>query len=239
MKKNNPQIVKRSRVKRRDEEGDENLYENLIIEILIKLPLKSVARPIPVSKLWYYTIRGKCFKDLFWTRSLTRPCFLIAFRCDEDWFFHTASHEPQSSLHSTTSTILNKDHRISQPIRGLICALKASKMVICNPCTGQVAALPNVKIWRRSISTFLGYDSVEHVHKILCMTVLNVSQDHEAVVSEEHQVLTLGDQKKRWRKIECQHPHCPATKGLFINGVIYYVVLLKHLITYLCCLVEL
>lgn len=67
-------------------------------------------------------------------------------------------------------------------------------------------------------------------YKILCMTVpvLQVSFEHEPVVSEEHQVFTIvGAQKKKkeakWRKIECKLTHCPATKGLcMMNRVIYY-----------------
>lgn len=60
----------------------------------------------------------------------------------------------------------------------------------------------------------------------MTVPVLQVSFEHEPVVSEEHQVFTIGEAQKKkdkWRKIECKLPHCPATIGLcMMNGVIDY-----------------
>ncbi|KFK38711.1 hypothetical protein AALP_AA3G149800 [Arabis alpina] len=54
-------------------------------------------------------------------------------------------------------------------------------------------------------------------HRLLISIVL-----HALLRLKEHQVLTLGDIKKRWRMIKCQHPHYPATTGLFMNDIVYY-----------------
>ncbi|XP_056852485.1 F-box/kelch-repeat protein At3g04660-like, partial [Raphanus sativus] len=97
------------------------------------------------------------------------------------------------------------------------------------PSTGQLFTLPRVKTNRRGVLSFLGYDPVNDVYKVLCMTVLRVHQERGSrVVSEEHQVYTLGVGQRKWRMVECKHPHLPPTrtnlptKGLCINGILYY-----------------
>ncbi|EOA22035.1 hypothetical protein CARUB_v10002560mg [Capsella rubella] len=222
--------------KENDDVSSPYLPQDLIAEILVKLPTKSIPKLIVVSKLWSSIIRSKHFIDLYLKRSLTRPCFLFSFERDSTWFFLSASQEakPSSCTTTTTSFSLRLDQRlllegyyISPPVRGLICCQDLNKVVIMNPSTGQFLFLPKVRTRRRHISSFFGYDPIRDEYKVLCMTVLQVSCKHEPVVSEEHQVFTLGGgaQKKEatWRMIECKVPHCPATNGVCMaNGVIYY-----------------
>ncbi|CAA7041170.1 unnamed protein product [Microthlaspi erraticum] len=64
------------------------------------------------------------------------------------------------------------------------------------------------------------------------MTVKDVRSKKEerslVVVSEEHQVYTLGAQEKAWRMINCEHPHRPhlppyhTANELCINGIVFY-----------------
>ncbi|CAL9229997.1 unnamed protein product [Arabidopsis halleri] len=166
---NNPHI--------RENDSSDYLPEDLIAQILVKLPSKSLAKLIVVSKLWSSIIRSKSFIDLYLTRSLTRPCLLFAL------------------------------------LRG-------------NIITGQFLVLPKLNTRRRRISRFFGYDPIEDEYKVLCMTVLQVPSNSGPVVSEEHQVFTLGGAQKKkeaaWRMITCKVPHCPATQGICIDGVVYY-----------------
>ncbi|KAL0795576.1 hypothetical protein Bca101_066953 [Brassica carinata] len=67
------------------------------------------------------------------------------------------------------------------------------------------------------------------------MTILQGRQRRGSkVVSEEHQVYTLGGAQRKWRMIECKHPHltppppCIITKGICINGVLYYYAWIKN-----------
>ncbi|WZZ30024.1 hypothetical protein YC2023_013425 [Brassica napus] len=78
-----------------------------------------------------------------------------------------------------------------------------SKVMVANPSTGQLLTLPRVKTNRRGVLSFLGYDPVNDVYKVLCMTVLQVHQRRGSrVVSEEHQVYTLGVGQRKWRMVE-------------------------------------
>ena len=77
--------------------------------------------------------------------------------------------------------------------------------MVANPSTGQLLTLPRVKTNRRGVLSFLGYDPVNDVYKVLCMTVLQVHQRRGSrVVSEEHQVYTLGVGQRKWRMVECK-----------------------------------
>ncbi|RID81157.1 LOW QUALITY PROTEIN: hypothetical protein BRARA_A03755 [Brassica rapa] len=145
------------------------------------------------------------------SRSSTRTRLLFTiFRMHvREQFLQTCSQvDPSSNDHRHRLNITQ--HRMhvyafSPPIRGLICRQMDSKVVIANPSTGQLLTLPRVKTIRRG-----GH------------------QRRSQVVSEEHQVYTLGGGQQKWRMIECEHPHLPPpTSGLpakciCINGILYY-----------------
>ncbi|CAL9230008.1 unnamed protein product [Arabidopsis halleri] len=225
-------MVKKKENNQQIREDDSSFYlpQDLIEEILANLPSKSVAKLIVVSKLWSSIIRSKYFIDLYLKRSVTRPCFLFTFRRDNRRFFHSIYQEAAPSCSSTSSFPLSLDTRplllgynVCTPVRGLICSQDLDKLVISNPSTGQFLVLPKLKTKRRRISRFFGYDPIEDEYKVLCMTVLQLSFSYGLVVSEEHQVFTLGGAKAAtWRTITCKLPHFPATKGLCFNGVVYY-----------------
>ncbi|KAG7554971.1 F-box domain [Arabidopsis suecica] len=233
-KENNAQI--------REDDSSCYLPQYLIEEILANLPAKSLVKLIVVSKLWSSIIRSKYFIDLYLKRSVTRPCFLFTFHHGNRRFFHSISQEAAASSYTTTSRLplsldarisLSLDARISPlsydvcpPVHGLICCQDLEKVVISNPSTGQFLVLPKLKTKRSKISKFFGYDPIEDEYKVLCMTVLQVPYNYSPFVSEEHQVFTLGRAQKKkeatWRMIKCNLPHCPATQGICINGVVYY-----------------
>ncbi|KAG2245622.1 hypothetical protein Bca4012_091435 [Brassica carinata] len=101
--------------------------------------------------------------------------------------------DPSSDRHRLNITPFTRVYAYSPPVRGLICRPMDSKVMVANPSTGQLLTLPRVKTNRRGVLSFLGYDPVNDVYKVLCMTVLQVHQRRGSrVVSEEHQVYTLG-----------------------------------------------
>ncbi|XP_019084656.1 PREDICTED: F-box/kelch-repeat protein At3g04660-like [Camelina sativa] len=217
----------------RDDNTSAYLPQDLIIEILLKLPTKSIPKLIVVSKLWSSIIRSKSFIDQYLEQSQSRPRSLFSFERNSILFFHSISQsqeEAAAAPSSCTTTsrfyvrfdlrLLSECHYITPPVRGLICVKDLDKVVITNPSTGQFLVLPKVRTRRRRISRFFGYDPIGDEYKVLCMTVL---QKREPVVSEEHQVFTLGGGGAAWRMIKCKVPHCPVTRGLWMtNGVIYY-----------------
>ncbi|XP_010495156.1 PREDICTED: F-box/kelch-repeat protein At3g04660-like [Camelina sativa] len=203
---------------------------DLITEILLKLPSKSLAKFIVLSKHWSSEIRSKRFLDLYMKQSLTRPCFLFTFHHDSIRFFHSASQSQDDAAYTCKSSfplsldrrVYQRTHDITPPVRGLICVQDLDKVLVSNPVTGQFLVLPKLRATRRGISRYFGYDQVKDEYKVLCMTVL---KQRRTVVSGDHQVFTLGrvaQKKPNWRKIKCNLPHCPATNGICSDGVVYY-----------------
>ncbi|ESQ54723.1 hypothetical protein EUTSA_v10026790mg [Eutrema salsugineum] len=201
--------------KERDDKDFISLPVELIIEILTKLPPRSLSKLICVSKLWSSIIQGKYFTDLYLTRSSTRPRLLFHRYCFDTRLSHYSSLENPSFVHSITLP----GYQISPPVRGLICCRDHdSNAAIGNPSTGQFLTLPKVeRSWLNGI--FLGYDPVDDLYKVLSMIV--VLQDKHGYQGQRCQVLTLGAQES-WRTIECKYPYYALTQGICQNGVIYY-----------------
>ena len=200
---------------------------DLIVEILLKVPTKSIASLVFVSKKWLSLIRSKDFINLYLARSSPRILLAVFGTNVEEQFLQTCSQvDPSSDRHRLNITP-HKDHvaAFSPPIRGLFCRLMDLKVIISNPSTGQFLTLPRVKTTRRGIIPFFGYDPVNDVYKVLCMTILQGRQRRGSkVVSEEHQVITLGTNEK-WRMIECKYPHRhnSGCKGICKDGFMYYL----------------
>ncbi|XP_010528852.1 PREDICTED: putative F-box protein At1g31000 [Tarenaya hassleriana] len=200
---------------------------DLIFEILLRLPPESVMRFARVSKFWGSIIRRPDFIDSFLTHSFTQPRFLFVLRGRDGsrLFYSSTPYETTSSdVVHTKYLNLHPGHVISHSVGGLIlCESGGTRLVICNPTTGQIITLPKVRSRKKGITSFFGYDPIDHRYKVLCMTQCVAHYKSCKVAAGEHQVLTLGGaQEKSWRMIECSFPHCPATEGLCINGVLYY-----------------
>ncbi|KAG2277753.1 hypothetical protein Bca52824_060308 [Brassica carinata] len=187
--------VKRS--KKRDERNDVNdpfimIPMELKLEILMKLPPRSIARLRFASKHLSSIILGKDFTELYMTRSSTQPRrhLVSVHRGSHMQLFHSFSQEEHPSSNSNdndkvsytldpddndkVSYTLDPDVRylFTPPVRGLICGRKGIKMVIGNPSTGQFVTLPRIKTRKKEILSVFGYDPVNDVYKVLCLTVI-------------------------------------------------------------------
>lgn len=79
------------------ENSDTNtIPTELIIEILSRLPVKSIGRCRCVSKLWASTLRLPYFTELFITRSSARPHLLFINR-EKGKLLFLSSPQPQNS----------------------------------------------------------------------------------------------------------------------------------------------
>ncbi|KAL0648623.1 hypothetical protein Bca4012_046914 [Brassica carinata] len=213
-------------------ESSLTIPDDLVFEILLRLPGKSLARCGCLSKLWASIFDSQDFTDRYLTISSARPRLLFAFREDGELFFFSApqNQEDDNSLSPITASYhmsfpVNDVKEIYSPISGLVCVkdkriVKGMRVwVICNPSTGQSFTLPRMETRKRfGVRSFFGYDPIEKQFKILSMTYARVGN----AISKEHQVLTLETRKLSWRMIECGVPHFPHSNSVCINGVLYY-----------------
>ncbi|CAA7051298.1 unnamed protein product [Microthlaspi erraticum] len=174
---------------------------DVVIEIIGRLPWKSVARFLVVSKSWEAFICSRYFITSFpfgsslssQTRLLTTFNDCIGKRKYLDFFS------------SSSSSTLGCDE----------------EQIIFNPTTGKSITLPRVVTWRKIIKTYFGYDPVNDQYKVLCLTKIN--DNHGSIHLVYHQVLTFGA-REPWRVMDdCSIPHYPWSSGLCIDGVLYYV----------------
>ncbi|KAF8052391.1 hypothetical protein N665_1562s0002 [Sinapis alba] len=200
----------------------------LVIEIIGRLPVKSIARFLLVSKLWATIIRSRDFIKSFplGSCSSSQPQFLIAFNGQdhtkehlekEHWYFFS------SSFLSRSCPIPNYEYRSHYYVNGLLCIGCGQKQFIVNPTTGKSIALPRVRTKRKAPVSYFGYDSVSDQYKVLCMTEAQRGPNFLRP-SSQHQVFTLEAKKRRsWRMLECRIPHRPLSYGVCVHGVIYYM----------------
>ncbi|CAH8304566.1 unnamed protein product [Eruca vesicaria subsp. sativa] len=205
---------------------------DLQTETLRRLPSKSLARFMVVSKSWQEII---CSKSFITSRSLTQPLrFLLALqdtdyqtRCINCSFFSSSSPIlPSSTSIPTTflSRIILPLHEPSYPSYHVNGLLNIGE-IICNPCTGKTVYLPELVDRTTSASRprpaerFFGYDPVNNEYKVLCITPYVAGH----TTTNYFQVFTLGANPKRWRFIDCDIPHTTWSDGLCIDGFVYYI----------------
>ncbi|XP_013632478.1 PREDICTED: F-box protein At3g57590-like [Brassica oleracea var. oleracea] len=206
---------------------------DLILEILSRLPSKSVGRFHCVSKLWQSMLSCPYFKELYLTRSSARPRLLFVVHSvgeekEEELHFYSSS-QPRIP-YDKSSLVVAADYHTTFPSErcnyasGLICfrvkgcSGEEAMTLICNPITGQYAELPKVIMYIPS-KAFLGFDPIDKQFKIL------VDHHPSFPPRDRHIILTLGVPKLGWRSDIC----CPKyygylSEGICISGVIYYLV---------------
>ncbi|CAL9248878.1 unnamed protein product [Arabidopsis halleri] len=215
-----------------------SLTNDLIMEILSRLPSKSVARFRCVSKRWSSMFASPYFNELFRTRSSAKPRLLFAIAEDSVWsFFSSPQLENPYEKSSSTLVAAAEFHVKFSPEKlainhsydpryfsigyasGLIyiygCRYQG-RPVICNPNTGRYAILPYRYTYRKAYS-FFGFDPIDKQYKALSMRY-SCGPGH-------NKILTFGDGDLTWRKIKFPLPERPEIEsdGICINGVLYFL----------------
>ncbi|CAD5314147.1 unnamed protein product [Arabidopsis thaliana] len=203
---------------------------DLIYEILSRLPAISVARCRCVSKQWRSILRHQVFTELFLARSKARPRLLIGVQQDGEWRFYSTpqSQNPCENKLSPADFHMKFSKGISNYscsyASGLIyfdgmCIRKEdedAKHVLCDPLTGKYVILPELRVG--DSYSYLGFDPVDKEFKVLFMTTRN----NIAWKDLDHYILTLGTGELKWRRIRCAFTHEPVWERICINGVLYY-----------------
>lgn len=220
-----------------------NLLDELLMEIIPRLPAKSLMRFKCVSRLWHSLITSRYLTNRFLkysSSSVQRSRMLMSFvDSDEPYKYAliSSSHDPVPLISPFyPAPMYDLDQDLTMPriggcfvsaLRGLLCVRLLRSVRICNLTTMQRVTLPiitsrivpenNENIW-----SYFGHEPVHDEYKVLS-TVWEVSEE-EKVVRSEHQVLVLGHGAS-WRSTRSTippPPHCPYMHGISINGVLYY-----------------
>ncbi|XP_010459165.1 PREDICTED: putative F-box protein At5g62660 [Camelina sativa] len=226
---------------------------DLVIEIMARLPGKSLMRFKCVSNLWYSLIRSRYFSNLYYTLASPRrppPRLYITvvdrLKCDSLGFCNKPHESVMLSLKPSAN---NKsfDLDLTMPgmggrgrnlatLRGLIIYNVCSKGCIYNPTTRQTLKLPAVKSTMYSqqqridsvnrVVYSLGHDPVLDQYKVFC-TVVTAAKIFKRITSE-HWVLVLEAGGGSWTRVQFDLPHFPNGLGVCIDGVIYYLAFISR-----------
>ncbi|KAJ4903435.1 F-box protein DOR [Raphanus sativus] len=217
----------------------------VVTEIFLRLPLKSIARCRCVCKLWSSILRSQDFTESFLTRSTACPRLMFAFQVHSEVVLFSSPQLSNPEENSYVYVVATKHLALSPYFsRNYVCStngffcdktyviLKEEKYpgfapVIRNPNTGQSLTLPiliskkryGVQSYIGYDLSYLGYEPIAKEFKVLSMIKSRVSDEW---ISVDHQVLTLGTKNLSWRLVECCIPHYFSDKWICISGVLYY-----------------
>ncbi|CAH8392930.1 unnamed protein product [Eruca vesicaria subsp. sativa] len=203
-----------------------NIPLDLVVEILKKLPAKSLVRFRCVSKEWSSIISSRRdFLDAIVARPLAQPQrmhFIFHYNCTRQPFFifRSVNHK-MADNQSIFIPELTRSY-IYQYVRGLfLCwSYGCFKIFIYNPTTRQALWLPDQDyfMFKHHYTYFFGYDPLQNQYKILGLPKYYMRNACIAFT------LTVPTTTKNWRYIESiglEH-HYPIRPSICINGVIYY-----------------
>ncbi|ESQ31657.1 hypothetical protein EUTSA_v10005666mg [Eutrema salsugineum] len=220
----------------------EEIPLELQIEIMARLPAKSLMRFKCLSKLCnlYLTVTSRPRQPRIYTSLVHhRACI------DSTQVCHNPCESALLSLSSSSNGAEDDEMSLDQDLtlpwmgghntmvlRGLILNTVCRKACIYNPATRQSVTLPAIKSNisapqiddLNTVAYFLGHDPVLDQYKVVC-TVATSPDIRECTTSaeSEHWVFVL-EAGGSWKRIEFdQNPHFPTTRGVCINGVIYYL----------------
>ncbi|KAG2244909.1 hypothetical protein Bca52824_093232 [Brassica carinata] len=221
MKRRSKRIRRRQSDICRSHEPWQEFPSDLVIEILTRLPAKSLMRLKSVSKLWSTLICSQYFTNL---SSAPRIYMWLGF--DKEKILVSSSSSPDLDGSFVVDQDLTisamKGYSVSHVYRGLMCFTKGTNAQIYNSTTKKLVVLPDIEE-----SNIIAKDHKFNkiIYHISHTTLLKVVK-----LLLEHWVFTLGGGvSSRWRKIPCTcPPHSPFTRGLTINGSMYYLALVPN-----------
>ncbi|XP_010501225.1 PREDICTED: F-box/LRR-repeat protein At2g40920-like [Camelina sativa] len=232
-------LIKRERKKRRRRNEAQDIPMDVVVEILKRLPTKSLMRFKCLSKLWSSLLCSRYFSSLFLTGQ-TRPrprlyiCLADLYKDHKNVILSSApdTTKPSSSyVVDRNLTIPRMGGYISQNLLGFMCYTFWRKPRICNPATRQLFTLPAVKssiiprgVIKKIAYYYFGHNPLNDQYKVICSIAPNLT------TMPEHWVFVLTPQGGSWKKVAptpsdfC--PYTPVHRGQSVNGVIYYLALI-------------
>ncbi|XP_019189981.1 PREDICTED: putative F-box protein At4g38870 [Ipomoea nil] len=217
------------------------LPQDILFEILSKLPAKSLVRLRCVSKFFSALIADHAFGVLHRSLSFKLPSragILMAIiprtPLSSAPVYYTINNFSEETLQANRLDYLDADEPfpkgcLHSSSDGLICLSKPNgDVVVCNVSTGQRVSLPRFQFnspHRTQICSLLGFDSQSKRYKVLMI------DRRRSIFEYKHWVLTVGVDKS-WREINySSHPFSPfdgfgcvgqSDTSVHIDGVIYF-----------------
>ncbi|ESQ50839.1 hypothetical protein EUTSA_v10023110mg, partial [Eutrema salsugineum] len=211
------------------------INQDLLTEILARLPAKSVMRFKCISKFLLSLFSSRDFCNRFITLPTSQSFGLYMSLLDHENYSKSLL---LSSAPSTCPSSLEFDHDLTirkmrgwylRAVRGFLCFTVFKKARVYNPSTRQLVILPAVvesnviaeeDVYK--IFYFICYDPVNDQYKLLC-SITQVSDNMLLEIRSELWVFVL-EAGGSWKRVAKDFPcHLPDGLELNMNGVLYYL----------------
>ncbi|KAJ0253557.1 F-box associated ubiquitination effector family protein [Hirschfeldia incana] len=208
-----------------------DLPEDVLMQILARLPANILMQFKCVSKRWYSMISSRYFANLF--RKFPSPLrerrlFMYLVDKDGNGDYALLSH----LIKNLRAKVFQLKEYVTIPgmggflvnvFEGLMCCRIGRSVRICNLTTKQHVELPivvsNISGDDSNMWNHFGYNPIQEEYKVISLTW---EMAQERVVSSEYHVLVLGPGAS-WRRInQSVTPHRPCSQGISMDGVLYY-----------------
>ncbi|KAH0884969.1 hypothetical protein HID58_061065 [Brassica napus] len=147
---------------------------DLLIDILLRVPSKSIAWCRCVSKSWANILRLPYFTELFLRKSLNHPQLLFNFVDDGKLYFFSAPQTQNTVAYS--SLVATSYHTLTLKgfsetrylLQGLVCFQYWRRdytmtPMVCNPVTGEFITLPKMKATLQGPTTYYGSEKFSYI----------------------------------------------------------------------------
>ena len=160
------------------------LPEEVVLQILCRLPVKSLIRFRCVSKLWNSLITTSAFIDSHLTQSLSLPSNsnklivsrgdfraidIYEFKVDIYEFIHGGNNDSDSSFHQFQNVefpLSFSYFKLIGSVNGLFCLCEKEQIILWNPCIRKFITLPKTKTKCAVIYGF-GFDARTNDYKVV------------------------------------------------------------------------
>ncbi|CAA7060399.1 unnamed protein product [Microthlaspi erraticum] len=204
---------------------------DVVIEILLRLPAKSLLRFKCVSKEWSTLISCPSFRSRLFTHTRQEQQYISLEDEEGPRILLSISLSPTSSPDKTCyvvdGSITGHAGLSLNAVRGLVCFPVSGTACVLNSTTRQVLTLPEIEAHRYDRGKYyIGYDPVNDQYKIVCTSL----------GSSCFWVLLLEAGGGSWRKVLVHQRHYPS-KQVWLNdgSVVHYTAWINE---YTCAVVS-
>ncbi|KAL3498127.1 hypothetical protein ACH5RR_040859 [Cinchona calisaya] len=231
--------------------GLSSLHDDVVLEILLRLPHKSVVRFKSVSKNWCSIIRSPSFIKFYlrynpvgllismaeYTEDIDLPLGRQVLRV-QPCFYYSPLQQPQLDCGKPfdcflkfPSTSLKLYMDATKVVNGIACVFEHQRVFVCNVCTGEIMRLPDPKTCCDDNNSYhFGYDPVNDLYKLLKIDNVISGQDGMAATpaAYRYSILTLG-RDSSWRKLALKYfrannePMMFDAESLLMKGTLYWI----------------
>lgn len=227
--------------------ADSNLHnptlpDEIVTDILARLPAKSAGRFRCVSRAWHGMLSSDYFVDLHLRLANTpgQPRLLLLMPVGSNYDEYIYSWRHGGSVENLMPDDFSLTIAVTRPCRGLILVKDYYHYFVCNPSTGETLLLPDSKfplkmamqLWKpplpnlpvfMSVSYGLGYCTIRKEYKVVRLFSDPISGD-DGMKRTCCEVFSL-DTLAYWRPTAQQPPFLYAVKDMavFLHGYLHFL----------------